>query len=163
EHGRDGAMITSAEAEITERVLHSLEQTPNPRLKQIMTSLISHLHAFVREVELREAERWQAIQVLTRVGRMCDERRQQFILLSDTLGVSMLVDAIDHRADGSATESTVLGPFYREGGPELSAGASISLDGGGEPAIIGGRVLSTDGTPLADALLDVWQGNDNGL
>jgi catechol 1,2-dioxygenase len=156
-------MVTDTETSITESVLRSLEGTPDGRLKEVMTSLIRHLHAFIREVELTEAEWMQAIQFLTRVGQMCDERRQEFILLSDTLGVSMLVDAINHRADGGATESTVLGPFYREGARELPAGASISLDGRGEPVVITGRVLSTDGTPLADAVLDVWQGNDNGL
>lgn len=156
-------MTTTAETNITERVLRSLEQTPDPRLKTIMTSLIRHLHAFIREVELTEAEWFQAIQFLTRVGQMCDDKRQEFILLSDTLGVSMLVDAINHRAVGNATESTVLGPFYRPGAPELPPGASISRDGRGEPAVITGRVLSTSGTPLANALLDVWEGADNGL
>jgi catechol 1,2-dioxygenase len=156
-------MVTDTETSITASVLRSLEGTPDPRLKEVMTSLIRHLHAFIREVELTEAEWMQAVQFLTRVGQMCDERRQEFILLSDTLGVSMLVDAINHRADGGATESTVLGPFYREGARELPAGASISLDGRGEPALITGRVLSTDGTPLAGAVLDVWQGNYNGL
>jgi catechol 1,2-dioxygenase len=156
-------MVTDTETSITESVLRSLAGTPDPRLKTVMTGLIRHLHAFIREVELTEAEWMQAIRFLTRVGQMCDERRQEFILLSDTLGVSMLVDAINHRADGGATESTVLGPFYREGARELPAGASISLDGNGEPAVVSGRVLSTDGTPLAGAVLDVWQGNDNGL
>jgi len=151
------------EAQITERVLKSLEQTPNPRLKTVMTSLIKHLHAFVQEVQLSEAEWLQAIQFLTAVGQKCDDRRQEFILLSDTLGVSMLVDAINHRAEHGATESTVLGPFYREGARELAPGESISLDGKGEPAIVSGRVLSTDGRPIAGAVLDVWEGNDDGL
>jgi len=154
---------TTIGAEITESVLRSLDQTPDPRLKTIMTSLVRHLHDFIREVELTEGEWMQAIQFLTRVGQMCDDRRQEFILLSDTLGVSMLVDAINHRADDGATESTVLGPFYREGARELPAGASISLDGQGEPAIVSGRVLSADGTPIEGAVLDVWEGNENGL
>lgn len=156
-------MSTITETNITDSVLRSLAQTPDPRLKQIMTSLITHLHAFIREVELTEAEWWQAIQFLTRVGQMCDDKRQEFILLSDTLGVSMLVDAINHRTGGSATESTVMGPFYREGARELPWGASISMDGTGVPAVITGRVLSADGTPIAGAVLDVWEGNDNGL
>lgn len=156
-------MTTTTEATITDRVLESLAGTADPRLKQVMTSLISHLHAFIREVELTEAEWWQAIQFLTAVGQMCDDRRQEFILLSDTLGVSMLVDAINHRADAAVTESTVLGPFYREGARELPAGGSISLDGKGEPAVVCGRVLSEDGTPLAGAVLDVWEGNEDGL
>jgi hydroxyquinol 1,2-dioxygenase len=156
-------MTTITEAHITDSVLRSLDQTPDPRLKAIMTSLITHLHAFIREVELTEDEWWQAIQFLTRVGQMCDDRRQEFILLSDTLGVSMLVDAINHRADGGATESTVMGPFYRPGARELPWGASISQDGRGEAAIVSGRVFSTDGAPIPNALLDVWEGGENGL
>src|SRR5205807_2194446 len=101
-----------------------------------------------REVNLTEDEWWQAIQFLTRVGQLCDARRQEFVLLSDTLGASMLVDAINHRADGGATESTVLGPFYRSGAPELPYGASISQDRRGEPAVLVGHVYSTGGTPL---------------
>ena len=153
-------------AQITESVLDTLAQTSNPRLRAIMASLIAHLHAFVREVELTEAEWWQAIQFLTRVGQICDDRRQEFVLLSDTLGVSMLVDAINHTAGNGVTESTVLGPFYREGAVELPFGASINQDGRGEPAIVSGRVLSSDGihaTPIAGALLDVWQASANGL
>ncbi len=156
-------VAVETEAQITERVLRSLEQTPNPRLKTVMASLIKHLHAFVQEVQLSEAEWLQAIQFLTAVGQKCDEKRQEFILLSDTLGVSMLVDAINHRAEHGATESTVLGPFYREGARDLAPGESISLDGKGEPAIVSGRVLSTDSTPIAGAVLDVWEGNDDGL
>ncbi len=154
---------TGIGADITGRALRSLEQTPNPRLKTIMTSLVRHLHAFIREVEPTEAEWMEAIRFLTRVGQMCDDRRQEFILLSDVLGASMLVDAINHRADGGATESTVLGPFYRAGAPALPMGASISLDGRGEPAVISGRVLAPDGTPIAGAVLDVWKGNEHGL
>jgi catechol 1,2-dioxygenase len=150
-------------ADITARALRSLDQTPNPRLKTIMASLIRHLHAFIREVEPTEAEWWQAIQFLTRVGQMCDDRRQEFILLSDALGASILVDAINHHAHDGATESTLLGPFYRPGAPELPASASISRDGRGEPVVMSGRVLSTDGTPIAGAVLDVWQANAHGL
>jgi hydroxyquinol 1,2-dioxygenase len=163
ESGKERDVSDNTEANITNSVLQSLAGTADPRLKQIMTSLITHLHGFIREVELTEAEWMYAIQFLTRVGQMCDDRRQEFILLSDTLGVSMLVDAINHRALNGATESTVLGPFYRPGARELPAGASISLDGRGEPAVVSGRVLSTDGTPIANAVLDVWQGAENGL
>ncbi len=150
-------------ADITERVLRSLDRTPNPRLKAVMSSLVRHLHAFIREVEPTEAEWWQAIQFLTRVGQMCDDRRQEFILLSDVLGASILVDAINHRADDGATESTLLGPFYRPGAPELPAGASISRDGRGEPVVVWGHVRSTEGAPIAGAVLDVWQANAHGL
>jgi len=153
----------AVEEKITQNVLNSLEQTPDPRLKTIMTALISHLHGFVREVELTEAEWFYAIQFLTRVGQMCDDKRQEFILLSDTLGVSMLVDAINHPSNEGNTENTVFGPFYRGGAQELPLGANISQDGKGEPAVARGRVLNTKGEPIANALLDVWETNENGL
>ena len=156
-------MSENTEEQITQNVLDSMAQTPNPRLKAVMTKLICHLHAFVREVELTEEEWMSGIQFLTRTGQMCDDKRQEFILLSDTLGVSMLVDAINHRLPGEATESTVFGPFYREGAEELPQGANISKDGFGEPTVVMGRVLSLDGTPIPNALLDVWETNENGL
>ena len=137
--------------------------TPNPRLKQVMTSLIIHLHTFIREVELSQEEWALGIQFLTRAGQICDEKRQEFILLSDITGTSMLVDAINHRLSEGATESTVFGPFYREGAPELPMGATISQDGRGEPAVVAGQVRSTNGTPIAGALLDVWETDENGL
>jgi protocatechuate 3,4-dioxygenase beta subunit len=156
-------MSDNTEEQITQNVLDSMAQTPNPRLKTVMTSLIRHLHAFIREVDLTEEEWMTGIQFLTRTGQMCDDKRQEFILLSDTLGVSMLVDAVNHRKSGGATESTVFGPFYRAGAKELPMGASISLDGHGEPAVVMGRVLSLDGTPIPHALLDIWEGGENGL
>jgi protocatechuate 3,4-dioxygenase beta subunit len=156
-------MSNNTEEQITRNVLNSMAQAPNARLKEVMSSLITHLHAFIREVNLTEAEWMQGIQFLTRTGQMCDDRRQEFILLSDVIGVSMLVDAINHRAEDGATESTVFGPFYREGARELPPGATISLDGRGEPAVVMGRVLSTDGTPIPGALLDVWETDENGL
>jgi len=156
-------MSDNTEEQITQNVLNSMADASNPRLKTVMTSLIRHLHAFAGEVALTEEEWMTGIQFLTRTGQMCDEKRQEFILLSDTLGVSMLVDAINHRLSGGATESTVFGPFYREGAPELSMGANISQNGRGEPAVMTGRVLSTDGTPLPGALLDVWETDENGL
>lgn len=156
-------MSESAESGITGSVLQSMAGTPNPRLKEVMTSLIRHLHDFIRDVEPTEAEWLRAIDFLTRTGQQCDDRRQEFILLSDTLGVSMLVDEINHRADGAITESTVLGPFYREGAEELPNGASISKDGQGEPAVVTGRVLTPEGTPIVGALLDVWETNENGM
>ena len=156
-------MSNNTEEQITQNVLDSIANTSNPRLKAVMTSLISHLHAFIREVEPSQEEWAFGIQFLTRTGQMCDEKRQEYILLSDTLGVSMLVDAINHRIADSATESTVFGPFYREGAVELPVGANISQDGRGEPTVVSGRVLSTDGTPIPNALLDVWETNENGL
>jgi hydroxyquinol 1,2-dioxygenase len=148
---------------ITESVLRSLAATPDPRLKEVMTRLVAHLHAFVREVDLTEDEWRRAIEFLTRTGHACDDRRQEFVLLSDTLGVSMLVDALSHRGADGATESTVLGPFYRPGAPDLPYGASISRDGHGEPAVLTGRVVSTAGAPIPGAFLDVWETNERGL
>ncbi len=156
-------MSNNTEEQITQNVIASMANATNPRLKTIMTSLISHLHTFIREVDLTQEEWMAGIQFLTRTGQMCDDRRQEFILLSDTLGASMLVDAVNHRMLDGATESTVFGPFYREGAAELPLGASISQDGRGEPTIVSGSVRSTDGTPIPNALLDVWETNENGL
>ena len=156
-------MINNNEEQITRNVLDSMANTPNPRLKQVMTSLIIHLHTFIREVELSQEEWALGIQFLTRAGQICDEKRQEFILLSDITGTSMLLDAINHRLSEGATESTVFGPFYREGAPELPMGATISQDGRGEPAVVTGQVRSTNGTPIAGALLDVWETDENGL
>jgi len=129
-----------------------------------MISLVRHLHAFVKDVGLTEAEWFKAIQFLAETGHMCDDKRQEFILLSDTLGVSMVVDLINHRKREGATESTVFGPFHRDGAPELPAGANIApRDRKGMPTIISGRVLDLDGRPVADALLDVWQADSSGL
>jgi len=156
-------MSNNTEEQITQNVLESMAPAPNPRLKAVMTSLIKHVHDFIREVELTQDEWALAVQFLTRTGQMCDDKRQEFILLSDITGVTMLVDAINHRSPDGATESTIFGPFYREGAQELPMGASISQDGRGEPAVVTGRVLSTDGTPIPNALLDVWETNENGL
>lgn len=156
-------MSNNTEEQITRNVLESMAQAANPRLKTVAASLIRHLHAFIREVEPGEKEWLAAIQFLTRAGQMCDEKRQEFILLSDVLGVTMLVDAINHRSPGAATESTIFGPFYRVGAQELPAGATISQDNRGEPVVVTGYVRSTDGTPIPNALLDIWETNENGL
>jgi protocatechuate 3,4-dioxygenase beta subunit len=156
-------MSNNTEEQITQNVLDSMTQAPNPRLKAVMTSLTQHLHAFIREVEPTQEEWMAGIQFLTRTGQMCDDKRQEFILFSDITGVTMLVDAINHRLPDGATESTIFGPYYREGAPELPTGATISQDGRGEPVVVTGRVLSTDGTPIPDALLDIWETDENGL
>lgn len=156
-------MSDNTEQQITRNVLESMAQAPDPRLHAVMQSFITHLHAFIREVEPTEKEWMQAIQFLTRTGQICDDKRQEFILLSDITGSTMLVDAINHRAEEHVTESTIFGPFYREGAREFPLGASINLDGGGEPAVVSGHVLSIDGTPIPHALLDVWETNENGL
>ena len=134
-----------------------------PRFREIMTSLITHLHAFVTEVELTQEEWETGIDFLTRAGQTCTEERQEFILVSDTLGVSMLVDAINNRRDSKATENTMLGPFHVAGAPELEMGAKISLDGVGEPCRYTGKVTDLDGNPIAGARLDVWSDNADGF
>ena len=152
------------EDDITAEVLARFADTPDPRLQQIMLGLIKHLHAFVKEVALTEAEWFQAIEILTTAGHMSDDKRQEFILFSDTLGVSMVVDLISHRKPDGATESTVFGPFHRLGAPELPAGGNIAdLDESGPPTLVSGRVLDLDDKPIAGALLDVWQAQTSGL
>jgi hydroxyquinol 1,2-dioxygenase len=152
-----------SEADLTDAVLARLARAEDPRFKAIMTSLIRHIHGFVREVELSEAEWFEAVQFLTATGQKCDADRQEYILLSDVLGVSMLVDALNHKKPSGATESTVLGPFYVEGAPDLPDGANICLSGGGEPAEVRGRVLALGGKPIEGAVLDVWQTAANSL
>jgi hydroxyquinol 1,2-dioxygenase len=151
------------EETLTEAVVARLARCDDPRFRQIMTTLIRHLHSFVREVELTEAEWMEAIQFLTATGQKSVGDRQEFILLSDVLGVSMLVDAINHRKPSGATESTVLGPFYAEGAPELPPGSDIAHGGPGEPTEVSGRVLTSDGKPVKGAILDVWQTAANAL
>jgi len=151
------------EKNLTEAVLARISAAPDPRFKQIMNSLIHHLHAFVREVELTEEEWMAGIQFFTATGKKCDEKRQEFILLSDTLGVSMLVDALNHRKPEGATESTVLGPFYVAGAPALSNGTNLANGLPGDPTLFSGRVLSVDGKPIAGAQLDIWHADAEGF
>ncbi len=149
-------MRNLTEKNLTDAVLAKLDGTTDARFKQIMVSLITHLHAFVREVELTEEEWFTGIQFLTATGQKCDDKRQEYILLSDTLGVSMLVDAMNHRKPSGATESTVLGPFYVAGAPEEPLGANIAEGVEGEPTYFSGRVRALDGKPIAGATLDLW-------
>ena len=135
----------------------------NERLKFVMEVITRKLHEAVKEIEPTQDEWFEAIMFLTRTGQMCNEWRQEFILLSDVLGVSMLVDAINNRKPSGASESTVLGPFHVEGAPELPMGANICLDAKGEDMVISGRILDTDGKPIAGAVIDVWQANDEGF
>ncbi|MCK9909043.1 intradiol ring-cleavage dioxygenase [Microbacteriaceae bacterium K1510] len=146
---------------ITDAVLDRIKNTPDPRLKQVFTSLVRHLHDFVRDVRVTDAEWAAAIDFLTRTGQKCDGNRQEFVLLSDTLGVSMLVDAINHGTSGS-TETTVLGPFYVPNPPEYPLGADIHGGMKGDPLYVTGRVTSLDGKPLANAVVDVWHSDDDG-
>ncbi|AZL57931.1 6-chlorohydroxyquinol-1,2-dioxygenase [Tabrizicola piscis] len=133
------------------------------RLKQVMEVITRKLHEAVKEIEPTEAEWFRAIMFLTDTGHMCNEWRQEFILLSDVLGVSMLVDAINNRKPSGASESTVLGPFHVADAPELPMGADICLDQKGDPMLVRGRILDTHGNPIAGAKIDVWQANDEGF
>ncbi|GES46032.1 6-chlorohydroxyquinol-1,2-dioxygenase [Rhizobium dioscoreae] len=134
----------------------------NPRLAEIMASLVKHLHNFARETELTQEEWEFGIDFLTRTGQICTQERQEFILLSDTLGLSMLVDAINNRRPQGATENTVFGPFHVEGCPVRQMGDRICLDGKGESCLFMGRVLDLDGNPVAGARIDVWSDNAEG-
>ena len=144
-------------------VIESFAPSTDPRLREILTSLVRHLHVFTREVELTIGEWNAAIDFLTRTGHKCDDDRQEFILLSDVLGLSMLTETISNRKFGVATESTVLGPFHVVESPPLELGANIDKVGTGTPCVVTGRVASVDGTPLPGAVLDVWQANDQGF
>jgi hydroxyquinol 1,2-dioxygenase len=151
------------ETSITDAVLERLSATPDPRMRQVSQALVRHLHAFVREVE-PSFEEWQtAISFLTRTGHMCDDKRQEFILLSDTLGVSMLVDAINHRLPEGATPTTVLGPFYVENAPELPLGAEVAQAMKGERLHVSGEVRTAGGAPIAGAIVDIWHSDEDGF
>src|SRR5262245_4430372 len=150
------------ENNITQAVIARLAECKDPRFKQVMTSLITHLHDFVRDVRLTEEEWINALMFLTDTGKACTDKRQEFILLSDTLGVSILVISINHPPEQGSLESTVLGPYYWEGAPDHPLGANLAVGVKGEPAFYSGRVLDVDGRPLKGALLDVWSGDGEG-
>lgn len=150
-------------AEVTESALACLDRCPDERLREVLRSLVSHLHGFAVDVALTQDE-WEAgIRFLTDTGVMTDEERQEFILLSDTLGLSTLVDTIGGVAPGTATESTILGPFWAAGSPLREYGASMLEQPGGEPAWVHGCVRDTEGRPIEGAELDVWQAASEGL
>lgn len=150
------------EKTITQAVIARMADSDDPRFRQVMTSLVTHVHDFVREVKLTEAEWMTALLFLTDVGKICTDKRQEFILLSDTLGISILVITLNHPSEGGTSDSTVLGPFYWEGAPELPLGSNLAVGVTGEPAFYSGRVLSADGKPIAGALLDIWSGDGEG-
>ncbi len=133
------------------------------RLAFVMGRLVTHLHAFIKDVELTQAEWAIAIDFLTRTGQICDGNRQEYILLSDVLGVSMLVDAINNRRPSGATENTVLGPFHVDGVPDYAMGASITQQGGKETCLFEGTVTDLDGKPLEGVRIDVWSDNEEGF
>jgi len=150
-------------ADITGKVVASFDNAPDQRLRTIMQALVRHLHAFASDVGLTQAEWETAIRLLTATGHITDDRRQEFILWSDALGLSMLVDALNFGAAPGATESTVLGPFWAAGSPRREYGESIIEQNAGTPAWVYGRVLDTAGRPVAGAQLDVWQNGDDRL
>jgi protocatechuate 3,4-dioxygenase beta subunit len=154
-------MTEMTPAQLTEQVLAAYADPPDPRLRELLGSLIGHLHAFVTETRLTPEEWLTAVRFLTATGQKCDEERQEFILLSDVLGVSSLVDLVN-AAEG-ATESTVLGPFYVPGAPHRAMGEPIGRPQDGPPTLVRGRVTGLDGRPLEGATLDVWQCASNGL
>src|SRR5579872_1084858 len=149
--------------ELTEAVVKSFEEVQEPRIKFLMEELVKSLHAFVRKTDLTFGEWEYAIDFLTRVGQKCTPSRQEFILLSDVLGVSMLVDAVNHREREGATETTVLGPFYVGEHRETGHGADISVGIDGEPMFVQARVADLAGKPLAGAEIDVWHADDDGF
>lgn len=134
----------------------------DPRFREIMTSLVTHLHAFIKDARISQPEWETAIRFLTETGQMCSQERQEFILLSDTLGVSMLVDAINNRRQPEATENTVLGPFHVADAPRREMGDQITLDGKGETCLFEGQVTDLDGNPVEGATIDVWSDNAEG-
>ena len=156
-------MFDFNEQNATEAVLARLQNCGDPRLKQIMSSVVKHLHEVIREVEPTQQEWMSAIEFLTETGHWCKDGRQEFILMSDTLGVSMLVDAINNRKPSGATESTVLGPFHVEGAPEMENGSNICKEDRGEPCFVSCRVLDMDGQPVAGARVDLWHARDDGF
>ena len=151
-----------SDAALTQAAVDSFAATPDPRLREIMQSLVRHLHGFAADVNLTMAEWEFAIGFLTRTGHKSDDKRQEFILLSDTLGLSMLVDAINHRMPDGATESTVLGPFYVPNISERPSGSDISGGAAGMPLHVDGQVCDAGGAPIAGAWIDVWQADDDG-
>ncbi|WP_213780718.1 intradiol ring-cleavage dioxygenase [Caballeronia sp. dw_276] len=151
------------EDNITQAVLDRLSGCTDPRMRRISEALVRHLHAFVKEIEPSEEEWAGAITFLTRTGQMCSDTRQEFILLSDTLGVSMLVDAINHRFDEGATQTTVLGPFYVEEARDFPLGAHIAHESDGPGLIVEGTIEDSRGNPIAGALIETWHADDRGF
>jgi hydroxyquinol 1,2-dioxygenase len=160
----EDTMVDLDEFTVTDATLEQMAATTNPRLKQIMDAAVRHLHAFVRDVDLTPEEWIQGMQFLTAVGQACTPLRQEFILLSDVLGVSAVVNALhDRKAKELGSQSSLLGPFYREGVPELPLGAQIVEKPTTEELVVHGKITDTEGAPLANALIQVWQTSERGL
>jgi hydroxyquinol 1,2-dioxygenase len=154
---------SAREEELLAKVLAAFDGTPDPRTRDVVLALVRHLHAFLREVRPTEAEWMRGIEFLTAVGQMSDERRQEFILLSDVLGASMQTITVNNPAAGDATEATVLGPFFDEGAPEIQIGGDIAQGGKGRPLWVEGTVRDSAGAPVPGARLDVWEADGEGL
>jgi hydroxyquinol 1,2-dioxygenase len=150
------------EQTITHAVLERVRNAPDARIRQISEAVVRHLHEMVREIRPTQEEWKSGVDFLRATGKTCDDKRQEFILLSDTLGISMLVDAINHGAPEGVTETTVLGPFYVDQPPEHSHGTDISPNLAGQPLLVSGTVSAPDGKPLAGAIVDVWHSDDDG-
>jgi len=148
-----------------EVVARFMKGARDARFKQVMTSLVKHLHAFAREVNLTEEEWFEGIKFMTAVGQKCDDKRQEFILLSDVLGLSMMTVAINHKTDPGATEATVLGPFFAHGAKEFGYGGDLREGATmkGEDVWVSGKVTSVDGKPIPGATLDIWQAKADGI
>ncbi|MFI6874035.1 dioxygenase [Streptomyces sp. NPDC050400] len=161
--GTDVPHQRPVEDELTQAVLDSFRDTEDPRLRELMRSLVRHLHAFIRDVRLTEDEWQQAVAFLTEVGRSTTDRRQEFVLLSDVLGASMQTINVNHEAVDDATEATVVGPFFVEGAPEIPLGGDLAGGAPGEPCWVEGTVTDTSGNPVPGARLDVWEADEDGL
>jgi len=148
---------------ITQAVIASFAEAGSPRLQQVMTSLVQHLHAFARDVKLTEEEWFQGIEFLTQCGHITDSKRQEFILLSDVLGLSMLTVAMNTEKPRGCTESTVFGPFHVEGAPRYELGEDIANGAKGTPCVVRGTVRDIAGKAIPGAVLDVWQSDEDGL
>src|ERR1700678_1114718 len=151
------------EQNLTDVVLERWKAVPDPRLRQVMHALIKHLHGFVRDIEPTQAEWATAIDFLTRIGKKSDDKRQEVILFSDVMGVSMLVDGLNHRLATGATPTTVEGPFHIPNAPAFADGANMAAQCPGIPCFITGTVKGLDGRPIANAMLDLWQTDGEGL
>lgn len=159
----EDVMAYVTESNITGIVLERWQAVPDPRLRKIMQSMIHHLHAFVRDIEPTEQEWMTAIEWLTDTGKQSNDKLQEFILASDVVGVSMLVDCINHRLSDAATPTTVTGPFHVHDSPSMPDGANIAKGAPGELCYVAGSVRSVDGKPIAGATLDIWQADGDGL
>jgi hydroxyquinol 1,2-dioxygenase len=160
---REGTVPYITEQNLTDIAIDRWSNIPDPRLRKVMTAAVKHLHAFVREIEPTPEEWYTAIDFLTRTGQLCSGKRQEFILMSDVLGVSMLVDAVNHRLDNGATPTTVEGPFHIPHAPEITNGGNMAEGAPGIPCFISGTVRDLEGRPVAGALLDLWQTDGEGL